>query len=57
MDNVRGEEVHIATYADDWSATNSVDKRFEEDEGATPKDRADRDHHAAKTHHLVLTFR
>ena len=54
---LRGGGGAYLTYADNWSATNSVDKRFEEDECATPEDWANRDHHATKTHHLILTYR
>ena len=36
--NVEGGGGAYLTCADNWTATDSVDKRFEEDECATPED-------------------
>ena len=54
--NGKKEKKDVQTYADNRPSANPVDKGFEDDERPTAEHRANRNHHTAETHHLVLSW-
>ena len=46
----------VQTYADNRPSANPVDKGFEDNEQSAAEHRANRNHHTAETHHLVLSW-
>ena len=54
--NGKKKKKDVQTYADNRPSANPVDKGFEDNEHSTAEHRANRNHHTAETHHLVLSW-